>query len=640
MKGCNIYLISFVIWFLAGCGGGGGDVEPPPPTDVSVMPLWDGEVVDPSGMLMNRFGGNPVNGIATTVTHVTDSVNSGTGAFRVDINDTINVGSFDFFATSLTGFASVQCDISSSAINYIDTRDITGFDQVRFQLKNETGSAFTLVLEIKDYRDSNDHKARKNFTINDLSDWQDYSTSLDLLDSTVGWEVIGNPVLTRTKLFAFVIEADQGVPVAGSIFLDDMVLIESGGFLDVMSAPLEDVVDRMASRQFRGLWGSRDRATGLVPSISSFADVSALNTTGALISLLPVAMEQGWVDRTDADEHISRVVATLNAVMDDVVATGNGGFVPPRYIDRVCLVPNFVLEESSVDAALVFLALYTYKSLADIDHTLRGQIETLLARFDFKAFADPAGWKLAYLYEMQDFTSGTYDGYSGEIWLISLAAHLQTNVAHRVDIEELYHSGIRRVETFLADPTRAHVVHEFPEFRAPFLQWLLHLFVNVSDRGLDTYPTQELATNPYDNALQYQWECQDYLGSLGRALFLQPDAGDDGTGSTYEQFSCYQDFGQPTLFMPWSVAFSLLADPDVGGSALRHHIQKGLHGPLGLSDSAIWETGASEPSRVPARHDFWNLSLSTMALMQYSFGINKTLTDLPAVREAMDKVFH
>ena len=139
-----------------------------------------------------------------------------------------------------------------------------------------------------------------------------------MLDSTVGWEVIGNPDLTRSKLFAFVIEANKGVPVAGSIFLDDMVLIESGGFLDVMSAPIQDIVDRLTYRQFRGLWGSRDHTTGLVPSISSFAEVSALNASGELIALLPMAVQLGWVNRSDADNHISHIVGTLNTVMDVV----------------------------------------------------------------------------------------------------------------------------------------------------------------------------------------------------------------------------------------------------------------------------------------------------------------------------------
>ena len=641
MKGFKIGFISVAIWIMAICGGCDGSNNGIVPTvnNISVVPLWDGEVVDPSGMLMNRFGGNPVNGIATTVTHITDVVKSGAGAFRIDTNGQVNRGDFDFFATSLTGFASVQCDPSSPVVNYIDTRDITGFNEIQFSLKNETGAPFTLVLEIKDYRDSNDHRARKSFNITAWSGWADYSVPLDTLDSKTGWEVIGEPDLSRTKLFAFVIEANQGVPVGGSIFVDDMVLIEKGGALDALKAPINDIVERLAFRQFRGLWGSRDRGTGLVPSISSFADVSSLNTTGALIRLLPAAIEQGWVSNSESNLYVSRVVETINTLMDGVIATGNGGFVPPRYIDRVCLVPDFVLEESSVDAAFIFLALYGYKSRVDVDSTLRTQIESLLARFNFKAFANPSGWKLAYLYDTGAFTPSTYDGYSGEVWLISLAAHLQTNLEYRVDIEELYHSGIRRVKTFLVDPTRTHVVHEFPEFRAPFLQWLQHLFVNVSERGLDTYPIPELATNPYYNAIQYQRECQAYLSMLGREKYLQPDAGDDGTGMVYEQFSCYQDFGQPALFMPWSAAFVLLADPEGGGDALRHHLQNGLHGPLGLSDSAVWETSAPQASRIPARHDFWNLSLSTMALMQYRFRINQSLTELPAVQEALDRVF-
>ena len=598
--------------------------------NISEVPFWDGETTDPSGLLLNRFGGNPVTGISATITHVTNVVRSGRGAFRIDTNATIPINGFDFIAAALTGFG--------ASASYIDTRDITRFEGIEFWLRNTTGSPFVLTFEIKDYRDTNAHRARRSYNIPATSEWRSISIPLDPLNNSNGWTVIGSPDLSRTKLFAFVIEANSGTAVNGSIYLDDMILIERGGNIDSQTGSIETIVDRLTERQFRGLWGSRDRVTGLVPSISSFADVSALNTTAALIKLLPVAVNVDWITQSDADDYVERVVNTLNTIMDNVNATGNGGFLPPRYIDRVTLLQNFVLEESSVDAAFMFLSLYQYQSLVTTPAALKNSIDNLLQRFNFAVFSDATGWKLAYLYQSGMFTAGTYDGYSGEVWVISLAAHLQKNAAFRVDIATHYHSAANRVKDHLIDPNRAHLVHTATAFRAPFLQWLFSLFVDVTDRTKDTYPDPALASNPHDNAVLYQLEVHAETARLNRELFLQPDAGDDGTGSIYEQFSGYNNFGQPDLFMPWSVAFSFLAEPTVAEAALRNHLFNGLHGPLGLTDSVKWTTGALLPGRVTARHDFWNIALSTMALMQYRFGENELLSSLPEIRQALDVV--
>src|SRR5439155_16594691 len=115
--------------------------------------------------------------------------------------------------------------------------------------------------------------------------------------------------------------------------------------------------------------------------------------------------------------------------------------------------------------------------------------------------------------------------------------HLSTT--HHVDITAQYHSGANRVKDFLVDPDRAHLVHTSEDFRAPFLQWLFPLFVKVSDRGVDTFPDPSLAGNPFDNAVLYQQEVDAALAALGRPLFLQPDAADDGSGNFYRQFSAY-----------------------------------------------------------------------------------------------------
>lgn len=590
--------------------------------DVKQVPLWDGETsATPDGLLINRFGGPVVHlgATKTTVSHVTDVVHAGHGAYRAAIAGPIS--DFAFFQLALSGFGPTA--------DYVMSRDLLRFDSLCFWIKNETGVAFNLKLEIKDYRDSNDHRQVRYYLIPANSNWTRLCAPL-----STGWMVVGNPDLRQARLIGFVLEAAAGSPLNGAVYFDDVVLVEPGSPMDPEAAPLRTLVEQIARRQFDGLWGSRSRSHGLIPLNSVYADVGALNCTGALVKLLPVACQQAWITREEANAYMATLVATLNTLMNKAT------YLPPRYVNWLTLAPNFVREESPVDAAFLALALYQYsKSLPPLPPDLQSQIDGLLARFNFSAFGSPQGWKLAYVYDPPGFTAGSYDGYSGEIWTISLAAHLMP--ANRVDITTYYHTGINREKAFLASPALTQVVHSYAAFRAPFLQWLFSLFVKLDRFPVDNYPVPELATNPLRNAIRYQCDAHLYLNQQGRALFLQPDAGDDGSGSHYEQYSCYNNFGEPDLFMPWSVAFSLLGDPNFGEPALRNHLKNPLplHGPLGLSDSSFWATGASEPYGITARHDFWNVSLSTMAMCQYLFQDNEFLTNLPEVHAALRKVF-
>lgn len=597
-------------------------------TDLSIVPFWDGETsATPDGPLINRFGGPVIDhgGTKTSVQLTTSTVHSGTGAFEIDTLGAISAGSFGFFQTALSGFG------PSSA--YVMTRDVSRFDETRFWLKNTTGSSFTLKFEIKDYRDSGSNMAYRTYTIPADANWRMESVPLNL--NQPGWTVVGNPDLTQTRFLGFVIDANQGQAVNGALYLDDMAFVEPGGPVSIQTAPLNTLVDRLAQRQFDGLWGSRNRTNGLIPSNSVYADVGALNTTSAVLKMLPGAVGRGWVPKEDADAYVAQLVGTLNTVMNNSV------YLPPRYMDWVTLAPKGIREESSVDAAFMALALHQYKSLSTTSLALRTSIDGLENRFNFAAFSSATGptpgWKLAYQNNTGTFTAGTYDGYSGEPWLISLAAQLSQS--HHVPIRQQFNSGVLRELAFLVDPANAHLVHTSPDFRAPFLQWLLPLFVDVSQRGVDSFPNPALAGNAYQNAVLYQQEVDAKLANLGRGLFLQPDAGDDGSGSLYEQFSAYKDFGRPDLYMPWSVAFSLLGDPAAADAALRNLLAANLDGPLGLTDSARWVTGAAAPYQVAARNDFWNTALSTMALIEYLYGDSSFLSSLPEVEAALDQVY-
>ena len=114
----------------------------------------------------------------------------------------------------------------------------------------------------------------------------------------------------------------------------------------------------------------------------------------------------------------------------------------------------------------------------------------------------------------------------------------------------------------------------------------------------------------------------------------------------YKPWNLYNNFGQPNLFQPWSVAFMLMAGAPGAEDALRflldNGLGNGLDGPLGLADSAQWATGAANPTDVPSFADNWNMTLSLMALMEYLDGADRAslfFANLPEVDAALDTVF-
>ncbi len=425
---------------------------------------------------------------------------------------------------------------------------------------------------------------------------------------------------------------------SGRIFITDVSLTERGGPLDVDSSPLPALVERLASRQWRAIWASRSRVHGLIPNNSYQSTDAGLNTTAAALWMLPAAVRRHWVDRNDADEYVAQLAGTIDRLLDQ------SKYLPPRNVDWVTLKPSLMPEESVVDAAFLSLALHQYKSQPATPPALRAAIARVEARFAYEPFECPAGWRMAYryrsAYSAEGFTPCTYDGYTNEGNLVSLAAHLTPG--RGLPIERHWNSSTHRVRATVAGNDSGPLVHSLNEFRAPFTQALWNLFVDVRQRGPDTFPDSRLAGNPWQNFVCYEQDVMSRLAREGRPYFVQPDAGDDGTLNCYRQFSVYDDFGERDLFMPWSAAFPLLTGADRAEVTLRFLLRHRLHDPFGLADSAKWITGAAEPYSVAPRHDFWNTSLSTMALLEYldqSESAARSFAALPEIRAALDRVF-
>jgi hypothetical protein len=596
--------------------------------NVCDVPLWDGERVDgpDQNRMLNYFGGGLGASRGATISYETDVVHSGNGAYGIHISPTLAQNNFAYVQTTLgaTGFPAP----------YMDTRDLTPYQYVSFWINNQTGAPLEIQLEIQDYRTISSYHALWSQSVSSKSQWVQIQAPLDL--SNKGWTVTTAPDLTQARLFSFVIVANQGSSVGGTVYLDDLDLIEPGGPVDPLQTSPSVLAQRLAKREFDALWGSRDHNTGLLPDMSSWEDVMALNVTAGLVKAVPNAVAQGWISSSSADAYVAQVVQTLGTILNQ------SSYLPARYVDRVSLQPDSTIEESSVDAAYMYLALYQYQSLPGTSAALRSNIGQVLARFNFKPFETPQGWLMSYRPATSTFT-GVYDEYSGEIGVISLAADL----AGQVDISALYNSGVNRVSVSTLDSSSSYIVPSLSDYRSPFVEWIFPLFVNVSGPLVDDYPVAALASNPLANATAYQRDVDARLAAEGRATMLQPDAGDDYTGTHYEDYSIWDDFGQPTLFMPWSVSSALLGDPSAGGTALQQLLAssvKGsfgyLQGPFGLVDSAFWATGDSGPTNVAARNDLWNTSVSLMSLDQDLYQDNQYLTSAPAVQSAIAEIFH
>jgi hypothetical protein len=221
----------------------------------------------------------------------------------------------------------------------------------------------------------------------------------------------------------------------------------------------------------------------------------------------------------------------------------------------------------------------------------------------------------------------------------------------------MWNKDTGRTLAYLYNPNNRFLTYSFgTDYRASFEQALLNLFVDTSDRGVDNFPFRTLARNPWINFVKQENEVDVKLAQLGRPNFSQPDAGQGPNPKfgqpnepeiTYKPWNLFNDFGQPNLFQPWSVAEALMAGAPNAEQALRflldNGLGNGLDGPQGLADWALWPTGAIDPTKVPSFADNWNMALSTMALMEFLDGSDRTslgFANLPEVKAALDTVFH
>jgi hypothetical protein len=598
--------------------------------DMGIVPLLDGERFD-SSSLLNGWGGaiSPQSGV--TFSREASVVHSGIGAYQFNLGAVAN-GDFRYVQT----FSSAQ-----ATANYRQDRDLTQYQSLSGYVRNDSGNPVTFSVEVKDYANSDSQKATRSFTIPANSTWTQFTAPLDLGS---GWNVIGTPDISRTYAVSFVAGANSGA-LNGSLYVDEVKLQEKGPSIDLATAPINTIAERVAYRQFMGTWAARNKSSGLIPNTSDDTSVGALNTTAGVVWNLPSAIRRGWVTQSAADGWMGQLATSLNSNRNQTT------FLPTRMLDLATAAPSGH-EESSIDASFIYLALHNYAAQSSTSPAIKTSIQALEDRFDFSAFAGTGAFKQAYDKTTGQFNSGcggpcTYSGYTNENKTIAVAAALSTT--HNVPLASMWNKDTGRTLVSLTDPTQNYLEYSFgTDFRPPFNQALINLFVDTSTRGADSYSVRSQARNPWENFVRYETDVAAKLQQLGRTNLFQPDAGrgppDPGQGSnpSYHTWNLYNDFGQPTVFQPWSDTEAILAGAPGADEALRYLLEHGLSGPLGLADWATWATGAGAPSLVPSPQDNWNVALSTMSLMEYLDGVDKQslfFAGLPEVKAALDTVF-
>ncbi len=407
--------------------------------DLGVIPLFNGERND----MLNLWGGPLGVGSGASLTKQSSVVNSGNSAYQFNVG-TIASGSFKFFQAFSSAVNGTQI---GGEFPYRQDRDLTQYQSLQTYVRNSTGTPFTLTVELKDYRDSLAQRAQRSYTIPATDAWTPIDVPLDL---STGWNVTGNPDLTRTFAVTYLVNASSG-PLSGSVYFDDTNLIENGPSIDPATAPIQDVVERLAKRQFMGLWTARNKTSGLIPNSSDNTSIGALNTTTGVVWNLPSAMRHGWVTQTEADAYMGQLVTTLNSNRNQTT------YLPTRFLDLVTGAPVTDHEESSIDASFLALALHNYKQQPTTPAGLRTSLDTLENRFDFSAFAGPGAFKQAYFQPTGQFGCCTYSGYTHENKVIALAAAL--NTAHNVPLASMWNKDTDRLLASLTDPNHKYLVY-------------------------------------------------------------------------------------------------------------------------------------------------------------------------------------
>ena len=197
--------------------------------------------------------------------------------------------------------------------DYYQTRNLARYERLHFDLQNCTPAALHGALSVKDYRDSSRQSATFRFELPAGGAAVTIHVPLKLTDPR--WTVEGTPDLTRVLTMDFLFEPQTAIR-SGQVWLSEISLVEPGGPVDIETSPLAVLVERLARRQWDALWSARSRSHGMIPNNSYQATDAGLNTTAAVLWMLPAATRRAWVPQADADRYVDGLAHTMDGLLD------------------------------------------------------------------------------------------------------------------------------------------------------------------------------------------------------------------------------------------------------------------------------------------------------------------------------------
>ena len=284
--------------------------------DLSVVSLFDAERDE----LVNNWGGAWGTGNMRDVRLESQWVHSGRRALCCELGPT-RAGELRYTQCLASGFGRTA--------GHRQVRDLARFQRMTFAVLNRTGVPLRGMLQIKDYRDSLAHRAVYRFAVPAGERWTEVELRLKPTDGRLGSQRPARSDPSPDDRFR--LRARLG----------------SGGRMRVPRRSDLDGTGRPPGRghQLRcsGWWnawrggngtdfGRRGAAHhGLIPNNSYQSSDAGLNTTSAVLWMLPAAVAHAWVSCEQADGYVRLVAETFQGLMDRSL------YLPPRNVDWVTL---------------------------------------------------------------------------------------------------------------------------------------------------------------------------------------------------------------------------------------------------------------------------------------------------------------
>jgi hypothetical protein len=192
-------------------------------------------------------------------------------------------------------------------------------------------------------------------------------------------------------------------------------------------SPLSPLIDDLEQRTFAFFWETVNRRNGLVPDRWPDPPFASIAAVGFALTVYPLAVERGWITRTDARDLTLTTLRFFAAAPQGTASSGISGHRGFFYhfldMDRGHRFRD--TELSSVDSSLLFLGMIFaglwFDGADPVEREIRTLADRIVARADWPWFQNGTpdismGW-----FPDKGFIARSWDGYNEGMMVYLLA---------------------------------------------------------------------------------------------------------------------------------------------------------------------------------------------------------------------------